>query len=109
MRGCKQDMNTSLIPGNGGIIFFCDMNIMECATKNVLQRLEEKYKSELDREHKLVQDKDRIVALEQERSEGLRKKINELQDQVWLFVLGPFVLSHYEIMVVPNYGSLKGD
>ena len=56
-----------------------------------------------------MQDKDRIVALEQERSEGLRKKINELQDQVWLFVLGPFVLSHYEIMVVPNYGSLKGD
>ena len=60
-----------------------------------IHRLEEKYKSELDRERKLVQDKDKIVTLEQERSEGLRKKINELQDQVILqsLVLDSFVLA----------------
>lgn len=30
----------------------------------------------------MVQDKDRMISLEQERSDALRKKINELQDQV---------------------------
>lgn len=47
-----------------------------------LQKLEERYRTELEKEHHAIREKDRMIQVEQEKSESLRKKINELQEQV---------------------------
>ena len=40
------------------------------------------YKLELEKEHRLGRDKDKVIQTEHERNEELRRRISELQDQV---------------------------
>ena len=53
--------------------------------------MEEKYRGELEKEYKRGTERDRTLRDEREKGEGMRGRINELQDQVGPTCYGPLV------------------